>query len=87
MIVSLSELRMDRVGSVTALPPEGARSLYRLGLIPGTEVRCLRRCPFGGPGIYRFRGAIYAIRRVDAAGVRVETKASGDPNMAVTIQK
>ena len=87
MIVSLSELQMDRVGRVTALPPDGAKTLYRLGLIPGTEVGCLRLCPLGGPGVYRFRGAVYAIRRADAAGVKVEADGSEDPKRTGVYQK
>lgn len=87
MIVSLSELQMDRVGRVTALPPDGAKTLYRLGLIPGTEVCCLRLCPLGGPGVYRFRGAVYAIRRADAAGVRVEADEVKNPDGAESFRK
>ena len=87
MIVSLSELQMDRVGRVTALPPDGAKTLYRLGLIPGTEVCCLRLCPLGGPGVYRFRGAVYAIRRADAAGVRVEADEEKNPDGAGSFRK
>lgn len=72
MNLSLSELQKNRLGRVTVVSPDSSGTFSRLGLIPGTEVRCLRLCPLGGPGVYLVRGAVYAIRRADAAGIHVE---------------
>lgn len=72
------EMTLDRLGpgergTVTRLllSPQEASSLTRLGLRPGTAIRCLRRTPLGDPTVYRFRGTEVAIRRKDAAGVQV----------------
>ena len=67
----LSDLRP---GQCAVLAGGCSADLLRLGLRPGTELRCLRQCPLGGPGLYRFRGAVYALRRRDAAALRVELR-------------
>lgn len=71
MEIALSELRPKASATVEKTAGCGCAELARLGLIPGTRVTCLRRCPLGGPAVYRFRGGVYALRRADAAGIRV----------------
>lgn len=75
----MAELRTGERGVVTVLrlSPARAAPLVRLGLLPGTEVRCLRRSPLGDPTAYRFRGTSVALRRVDARRIGV-TEASPD---------
>ncbi len=70
---SLAELRPGQSGIVMGLPPEREdwAGLARLGLLPGTEIRCLRRCPLGDPTVYRFRGTELALRRRDAGRILV----------------
>lgn len=43
-----------------------ARHLVSLGLIPGTEVRVVRRAPLGDPVEIEFRGTRLAIRPAEA---------------------
>ena len=50
----------------------GLPELERLGMTPGTRVRCLRRCPLGGPVLYEVRGAVLALRRSEAARIPAE---------------
>ena len=71
MEIGLDRLEPGETGRVLrlALPPERAAALSRLGLIPGTEIRCLRRAPLGDPAAYRFRGTDLALRRADAMRV------------------
>ena len=71
MANTMEELRPGQRGVVDRLRmPEGeARELLRLGLAPGTRVVCLRRCPLGGPAVYRLRGIDLALRRRDAARI------------------
>ena len=71
MEIGLDRLEPGETGWVLrlALPPERAAALTRLGLIPGTEIRCLRRAPLGDPAAYRFRGTVLALRRADAMRV------------------
>ena len=73
MEISLDRLKPGERGWVSELrlPPERAVGLLRLGLLPGTELRCLRRCPLGDPAVYRFRGTDLALRKKDAARIAV----------------
>ena len=48
--------------------------LQDLGLIVGTEVRCVLRAPSGNPAAYDIRGTVLALRREDAAAVRVRAR-------------
>ena len=74
MAIRLSELQAGERGRVTELrlPPEQAGTLLRLGLLPGAEILCLRRCPLGDPTVYRFRGTDLALRRRETALIRIE---------------
>lgn len=74
MLYRLTDLKAGMRGVVRKLelPSEQAGDLLRLGLIPGTEVICLRRCPLGDPTVYRFRGTDAAIRRGEAGRILIE---------------
>ncbi len=65
--VCLTELQEGERGRVLSVAPELCAELARLGLIPGTEIVCLRRCPLGDPTVYWFRGSMIALR-AGAAG-------------------
>lgn len=47
------------------------RRLQDLGFIEGTEIRMLRKSPFGDPIAYAVRGATYAIRSSVAKRIKV----------------
>ena len=47
------------------------RRLQDLGLIRGTAVQCLEKSPLGDPTAYRIRGTVIALRKRDAASVRI----------------
>ena len=70
----LDGLKPGEGGAVTRLvmAPDRAASLIRLGLRPGTEIRCLRRAPLGDPAVYRFRGTTAAIRQKDAREIVIK---------------
>lgn len=78
MAETLDRLAPGERGTVAqiALGPMRAASLTRLGLCPGTEIRCLRRAPLGGPTIYRFRGTDVALRQKDAAGIQMQIESA-----------
>ena len=71
--VTMDQLRPGESGIAEALLPDAAAALSRLGLVPGTEVRCLRRSPLGDPSVYALRGTVLAIRRRDAEKILVRT--------------
>jgi len=51
------------------------RRLMDLGLLPGTEVRAELRAPGGDPTGYRIRGAVIALRRIQAERIQVRRHA------------
>ncbi len=67
----LSRLAEGERGRVLFVDPALRRTTDRLGLIPGTEVLCLRRCPLGDPTVYWFRSTSLALRADDAGRVAV----------------
>ena len=75
---TLAELGAGERGVVTALCLSSARAapFVRLGLMPGTEVQCLRRSPMGDPSVYRFRGTTVALRRLDTRQILVQPERS-----------
>ena len=71
--IPLWALPVGAVGRVTALenPEPLRRRLLDLGLTPGTAVTCVGRAPGGDPSAYDVCRAVVAIRRKDAALIRV----------------
>jgi DtxR family Mn-dependent transcriptional regulator len=72
----LSALEPGERARVVSLSPEvrgvERRRLLDLGLIPGTEVEAVRRAPGDDPTAYRIRGAVVALRREQAARIRID---------------
>ena len=70
----LCDLPEEQTGVVCEIKTKGAirARLLDLGLIPGTKVQCLLHAPSGSPIAYSVRGACIALRRIDAAQIRVE---------------
>ena len=58
------------VGELSA-QGELRRQLRDLGFVPGAQVECLGKSPLGDPIAYLVRGTVIALRRRDAALVRV----------------
>ena len=78
-ILFLHELLPGETGRVLEIHTKGSmrRRFLDLGLIPGTEVKCIGRSPGGDPTAYQIRGAVVAIRRVDGASIRVSNGKEG----------
>ncbi|MCL6514257.1 MAG: ferrous iron transport protein A [Alicyclobacillus sp.] len=74
-VCCLADLQVNtaaRVASVEGHPAFRQRMLA-LGITPGSPVTVLRAMPLGGPMEIEVRGTRLAIRRDDAAGIRVAT--------------
>ncbi len=69
----LEALPLRRRAHVLAVEATDAtrRRLLALGLVPGSLVEPVRASPAGDPRAYRVRGSLVALRRSDAASVRV----------------
>ena len=53
--------------------PDGAKArLEDLGLLPETELDCLYCAPHASPAAYAVGGAVFALRKKDAAQIIVE---------------
>ncbi|HUK63185.1 MAG TPA: ferrous iron transport protein A [Dongiaceae bacterium] len=68
------------VSAHIAEPPPGSeipRRLGDLGFVPGTELRIVRRAPFGDPIELEIRGYRLCLRAEQIAGLRV-TPAGGN---------
>ena len=70
----LSRLPVGAKGRVRALGGSGGlrRRLMDLGLVPGTEVRCLGESPGGNPRAYGLRGTVIALRGSESGEVELE---------------
>ena len=73
-IISLRQLPVGESARVTAIGGDAAlqRRLLDLGLVPGTEVRCLGESPGGGPRAYGLRGTVLALRGSESGQVEAE---------------
>ncbi len=72
-IFALDRLPEGQCAYVTEIhnEPSMRQRLADLGLIRGTRITCLGRSPAGDPTAYLIRGAVIALRRRDAARIRV----------------
>ena len=79
--LSLSALAEGESAYVTEISagPAMDRRLTDLGLVRGTRVTCMLRSPAGDPCAYLIRGALIALRRADADGVRLERQIRKQP--------
>ena len=69
-MLCLNQLKPGEEAVVTSISGENRR-LRDLGLIEGTKVKCVLKSPLGDPAAYKIRGAVIAIRREDAADIKV----------------
>ena len=72
--MTLDGLGVGATARVTGVLGEGSfrRRLLELGLVPGTAVTRTGTAPLGDPLAFRLRGAVFTLRRADAALVTVE---------------
>jgi ferrous iron transport protein A len=73
MTISMNDLRCGQRGTVLSLGTSGGmrRRLLELGLVPGTDIERVLNSPGGDPACYRIRGAMIALRQLDATQVMV----------------
>ena len=69
-MLCLNQLKPGEEAVVTSISGENRRR-RDLGLIEGTKVKCVLNSPLGDPAAYKIRGAVIAIRREDAADIKV----------------
>ena len=88
----LSKLPPGGSARIAALDAAGTarRRLLDLGMVPGTDIRCVGESPCGDPRAYRLRGTVIALRADESGQIalegeppRGETRValSGNPNV------
>ena len=70
---NLFNLHVGERAQVVSLLNESSikRRLQDLGLVEGTRVNCIQKCPHGDMVAYGIRGAIIALRAEDAGAVLI----------------
>ena len=71
MITSVSELSKGLAGTISHLEGEFAAHLLALGFTPGCQVRKVSSGPFRDPAAYAIRGTTFALRRAEAACIKL----------------
>ncbi|NPV89624.1 MAG: ferrous iron transport protein A [Firmicutes bacterium] len=71
--IPLSKLPIGSSGKIVDLELDGLlrRRVLDLGMVPGTQVECVRRSPSGDPTAYKVRGAMIALRSENAKLITV----------------
>ena len=72
--IPLASIRIGSAGRIVALP-FGSPAMTRLremGLLPGTEVRLVRKAPLGDPLEFSVRGSLLSLRRNEAELIEVD---------------
>ncbi len=72
--IPLSDLPVGMQVQVLHLKATGLsrRRLLDLGLVPGTQIKILRKSPLGDPTAYEIRGASVALRKEEASNILVQ---------------
>lgn len=72
-ICSLTDLKVGQYAKVSKLTSDGSirRRLLDIGLIEGTDVRCVLKSPGRDPIAYQIRGAVIALRNEDSDKILV----------------
>lgn len=72
--LTLDQLPPAQPAVVTDVATTGAarRRLMDLGILPGTRIEAVLTSPLGDPKAYSVRGALIALRRVQAREITVE---------------
>lgn len=72
--VSLCDLNVNDCCVVLKLNSSGIirRRLMDMGVLPGSNIRCVLSSPSGNPKAYFVKGSVIAIRNSDALDVEVD---------------
>lgn len=75
---TLSQLAVGEHAYVVSILSNGRmrRRILDLGLTPNANIECVGRSPSGDPSAYLIRGAVVAIRAVDANNIIVGDQCS-----------
>jgi DtxR family Mn-dependent transcriptional regulator/ferrous iron transport protein A len=71
--IPLDQIKAGQQAVIVALEQTGVqrRRLMDLGFVPGTQIEIALKNPLGDPTAYLVRGAVIALRRVQARQIQV----------------
>ncbi len=71
---TLHRLPLGCSGRVTEVNAKGTfyRRMLDLGIVPGTKITALHKSITGDPVAYAIRGSVIALRKSDAANIRIQ---------------
>lgn len=72
-VSSLSDIRVGTTCRISSIELDGLlrRRILDLGMIPGTQVQCIRKSPAGDPIAFKVRNTTIALRSNDASLIKV----------------
>jgi Fe2+ transport system protein FeoA len=71
--ITLDQLQPNQTATVTGLSATGLnrRRMLDLGIVPGTLIEVALKSPLGDPVAYRIRGAVIALRKLQARDIQI----------------
>lgn len=71
--LSLADLIVGSTAKIASIELEGLlrRRVLDLGILPGTQVKCVRRSPAGDPIAFKVRDTVIALRSNDASLIKI----------------
>ena len=75
-IISLREMEPGQRARIKEITATGSirRRLLDIGLVEGTEIKCVGKSPAGDPSAFYIRGAVIALRSEDSSNVLAEAE-------------
>ncbi|MEN6566245.1 MAG: FeoA family protein [Veillonellales bacterium] len=72
-LLSLADLTVGTTCKISSVELDGLlrRRILDLGILPGTQVQCIRKSPAGDPIAFRVRDTTIALRSDDASLIKV----------------
>lgn len=71
---NLTDLKVGDTAKVVSIQPASLirRRLQDIGLVEGTQIKCLHKSPAGDPVAFYIRGAVIALRNEDSVNILVQ---------------
>ena len=66
----LSELKIGKTAVISSYTENKPR-LVEMGIVPGAQLRMIKKIPFGGPSEIKVRDYYVSIRRADAEKIQL----------------
>lgn len=74
--IYLNKLDVGEIATVSGIfaEKEMRQRLEDLGIVEGTQIKCLMKSPLGDPTAFLIRGSVIALRREDSKNIGVSVR-------------